>query len=327
MKKLIFLIGLVFCVSCTASPEVASTITDKRDTQTLQNGLPKTTTIIQTPSQTKLITLTKESINTLNPTEEYEIAKAERFYFYFREYCKGYTIIENISPDLKWSLCATSDSIILRSYEDKEWEISIFNIYKENIDEKKVAPIFWSNDGIFVYIEYYSGDETLQPGKTIAVWRVNLTNGHITEILASNEIKKNSKDYAYTYSISSYARRLAYHPAGRDITINIIDLFTDESISFNMGRGYVYDSLFWSPDESKLAFVMAKETSYPEAYTNDVYLIEFPEKVMRLICSKSINELIVEYYIESITNDVVIVTDGNNRWKYEIATGIFSIMQ
>lgn len=323
MKKFL-IFSIVLCASCSIifkdipiiSQENSSVQTKVSPIKvTLTPTLLESPILLETQITTKIIeessTPIKEPTYPENPTYEYESLKRERF-DYFWSNCPGYTILDYLSPDLNWILCVTEDSIFINNIDGNQWEIPVYETYKNNIEVQNIKAFHWSNDGAFVYISYE---------ETIALWRVSLDNGSIKEILISNRIKDRGEDAVYIISLSPTGEYLIYFNYLERIKyLYIIDLLSDSKSKIYIGFGETGDSYNWSPDGNKIIFnyyMFTDSDGIDAHYDNIIYYLEFP--IIRITRVFSISHF--EYLeIIDINNDYIIYKTAEGQWKYEYIT-------
>jgi len=176
-----------------------------------------------------------------------------------------------LTVDQNWALCDPSADPIM--FINKSNQICQFS-YKAHYGKKILNPctqlLYSTYDGKYLY--YSLDDECIrtEPGFvfSIGVFRINLDNGDVNEMLkASYNFEANEGNY-YSESISPTGRRMAYiYPQKSPLFLNILDLQTGENRSYPLEEEYRYGGRFkWSEDGTKLVFMLERES-------NDEYFI------------------------------------------------------
>src|SRR6185503_9431105 len=159
-----------------------------------------------------------------------------------------------------WALCTPfTDSITIINTSNDTWQFSYKSYYGRELPNPCTRLNYITNDQSYLYFSLVSDCMMSEPGFdfSIGVFRWNLINGDVKEILkASYDFDSYSGNY-YTVSISPTGRRMAYiFPQKSPLFLNILDLQTGENHSLPLEEKYRYGGRFkWSEDGTKLVFM------------------------------------------------------------------------
>ena len=167
----------------------------------------------------------------------------------------------------KWALCDPfTDPITIINTSDDIWEFSYKTHYDRDVPYPCTRFIFLTRDETYLYSSLDTDCGMADPGFvfSIGVFRWNLTNGEVSEILkASYDFEAYDGNY-YSVSISPTGKRMAYilHQ-NLPLALTIFDLQTGKTQSFPLDEKYNSGGMFsWSEDGTKLVFMLESEKDY-----------------------------------------------------------------
>ena len=226
-----------------------------------------------------------------------------------------------------WGLCqGLRDPITIISQSNQVWQFSYKEYYGRNVPNPCTRLRHITNDEMFIYFSLDAECELFEPGfiSSISVFRMNLFNGEVSEILkASYDFDSYTGNY-YTISIAPTGRRLAYiADQNRPLKLNIFDLKIGETRSYALDEKYTDGGAYtWSEDGTKLAFMLESNTNN-DSFISMIYLDTLKDNSMVTF----INDKEFSWISSNIefTNDEVRVSpiDGQSL-SYNIETGILS---
>jgi len=159
---------------------------------------------------------------------------------------------------------------------------------------------------------------------SISVFRMNLINGDVTEILkASYDFDSYTGSY-YTASTSPTGRRLAYiTDKDEPLKLNLLDLKTGDKRSFSLEDKYTFGGAYtWSEDGTKLVFRLESKTEN-DHFISMVFLDLLQEdSIVTFIKDKEYSWIISR--IEVMDDGVTISPIDGDPLFYDIETGILS---
>jgi hypothetical protein len=224
-----------------------------------------------------------------------------------------------------WGLChGLRDPITIINQSNQKWEFSYKEYYGRNVPNPCTRLRYLSNDENYLYFSLDAECELIEPGfvLTISLFRMNLSNGDVKEILKADYDFDSYDGNQYTISISPTGRRLAYiadqsHP----LKLNLLDLNTGELKSFPLEERYILGGAYaWSEDGTKLVFTLASEKDN-EHFISMVFLDTLKEDSMvTFIKDKEFRW--VSSQIEVTNNGIKIDPYFDEPLFYNIETGI-----
>jgi hypothetical protein len=164
-----------------------------------------------------------------------------------------------------WGLChGLRDPITIISQSNQKWQFSYKEYYGRQVPNPCTRLLHLTDDEKFLYFSLDAECELIEPGfiSSIGVFRMNLSDGEVSEILkASYDFDSYTGTY-YTASISPTGRRLTYiTDQDRPLKLNLLDLKTGENHSFSIEGKYTYGGAYtWSEDGTKLVFMLESKT-------------------------------------------------------------------
>lgn len=125
-----------------------------------------------------------------------------------------------------WALCqGLRDPITIISQSNQVWQFSYKKYYGRNVPNPCTRLQYLTNDETFIYFSLDAECELYEPSfiSSNHVFRMDLSNGEVSEILkASYDFNSCTGNY-YTVSISPTGRRLAYiADQNQPLKLNII---------------------------------------------------------------------------------------------------------
>ncbi|MEP7136937.1 MAG: hypothetical protein ABI904_18580 [Chloroflexota bacterium] len=226
-----------------------------------------------------------------------------------------------------WGLCqGLRDPITIISQSNQAWQFSYKKYYGRDVPNPCTRLQYLTNDETFIYFSLDAECELYEPGfiSSISVFRMDLSNGDVSEILkASYDFDSYTGNY-YTISTSPTGRRLAYiADQTRPLNLNILDLKSGETRSYTLDEKYTDGGAYtWSEDGTKLAFMLESNTNN-DRFISIIYLDTLKDNSMVTFIND--NEFSwISSRIE-ITDRGVKVTpiDGESLF-YDITTGVLS---
>jgi len=226
-----------------------------------------------------------------------------------------------------WTLCNPMvDPITLIDKANQFWQFSYKAHYGKEVLDHCTRLLYSTDDGNYLYFSLDADCIMADPGfvSSISVFRINLINGDVSEILkASYDFGSYTGNY-YTVSISPTGRRLAYiTDQDRPLKINLLDLKTGEKHSFSIEDKYTFGGAYtWSEDGTKLVFRLESKTDN-DHFISMVFLDLLKKDSMATFIKDKEYSWIISRI--EITDHGVKVTpiDGESLF-YDIETGILS---
>jgi hypothetical protein len=303
----LLLITLTACSSTTAFPSV-----ELIQQPSISHSPSKK--LASTPSYSH--TYTPSSSPTIDPTS-LTITKAAENIHSLMEQCSGFTDIAFISPNTEWTICVYPSSITIFNYQGIIWEIQFTTTYHIPLVVANVYPYRWATDSSTVYIEYSLTHNRKSGEATIALWKVELSTGKITEILLSPVISQNDPNSdIYSITISPDDNILTYFILNQPEKIIIItNLSTFQKYSKYVGYGEFTGMYYWSPNSQYVVFTYWKiigSSGIEPISRNNLYFMHITDRNLFRICSTDEENLVKE-----VTNDYIL---------YENYTGIHRYM-
>jgi len=167
----------------------------------------------------------------------------------------------------KWALCDPFvDPIMIINISNQTWEFSYQTHYGREIPYPCTRFIFLTKDETYLYFSLDTDCGMADPGFvfSIGVFRWNLNNGEVNEILkASYDFEAYDGSY-YSVSISPTGKRMAYiHHQNLPLALTILDLQTGDIRSFPIEEKYTNGGMYsWSEDGTKLVFMLQSKKEY-----------------------------------------------------------------
>jgi hypothetical protein len=306
----IMLIGLTVLVLPTCKP------LSNTNESTLTPNAPQLDTPHPTPSATPIPTGTSIAQNTPKPTTEARMESID----YFDKQCNGYFMPEFISPSQEWAICGDTEKIMVIGRNGIRWEFLVTEKYDIQQFEPEIAPVFWTLNGEYVFIRYFHlVDGGFIYGSTTALWRMDLQDGSMSELIKPTVKNGHLEGRFYALSISPTGRRMVYVDQSLPPVLNIVDLLSGAVVNLAIPEPYTNAGKFdWSPDGQKLILELAG----PQADHWPVYFgamwVSFPESSSKVFISESSSYL----SIQEMTNDYVrISNESGHKWQLDFATG------
>lgn len=226
-----------------------------------------------------------------------------------------------------WGLCqGLRDPITIISQSNQVWQFSYKEYYGRKVPNPCTRLQYLTNDENFIYYSLDAECELYEPGfiSSISVFRMNLSNGEVSEILkASYDFDAYTGNY-YTVSISPTGRRLAYiADQNRPLKLNVVDLKTGETRSYALDKKYTNGGAYtWSEDGTKLAFMLESKTNN-DRFISMVYLDTLKDNsIATFINDKEFSWISSRVEITNLGVEVTPI-DGESL-LYDIATGVLS---
>jgi len=232
-----------------------------------------------------------------------------------------------LTKDRNWALCDPSiDPITFINKSNQLWQFSYEAHYGKKILNPCTQLLYSTNDGKYLYFSLDDECIRSEPGFvfSIGIFRINLTNGDISEILkASYDFTTNDGNY-YSVSFSPTGRRLAYiYPQKSPLALTILDLQTGESHSFSLDEKYRYGGLFkWSDDGTKLAFILENESNGDYFISMDFLDISRDNSLVTFINDRYPSW--ISSHLEVMDNGIKVIPIDDTPLFYDIQTGILS---
>lgn len=227
-----------------------------------------------------------------------------------------------------WALCSGFENpITIMNLSGKSWEFSYNSYYKKDVRNLCTRLHYLTNDKSYMYFSLDLDCILIEPDfiDTIGMFRMNLLNGEVVEILkASYDFETYDGDY-YSVSISPTGRRMAYlHPQESPLTLYVVDLQTGEKYSFQLEERYERGGRFsWSEDGTKLVFMLQSGNDY-DHFISMVFLDLLRDDSM-VTFIKDKNHLWISSRLEIIDKEVKIYPTDDEPLVYDIETGILSL--
>jgi Tol biopolymer transport system component len=183
-----------------------------------------------------------------------------------------------------------------------------------------------TGDETYLYFSLDTDCGMADPGFvfSIGVFRWNLINGEVSEMLkASYDFDAYDGNY-YSVSISPTGRRMAYiHHQNSPLALTVLDLQTGENRSFPLEKKYGSGGMFsWSGDGTKLVFMLESEKDY-DHFISMVFLdLLKDDSMVTFIKDKEFGW--ISSRLEMTDNGIKITPYFDNPLFYDIETGILS---
>ena len=314
--EFLFLIALGACNVPNATPEVPIVVQSTDTALVAPTSTPFFVPTVDPLTPTAIAQYfqtveAKTSTPTTTPTANYRDCSGNLFFMHLGN----------------WALCqGLRDPITIISQTNQVWQFSYKKYYGRNVPNPCTRLRYVTNDETFIYFSLDAECELYEPGfiSSISVFRMDLSNGEVSEILkASYDFDSYTGNY-YTVSISPTGRRLAYiADQNRLLKLNIVDLKTGETRSYALDERYTDGGAYtWSENGTKLAFMLESNTNN-DRFISMIYLDTLKDNSMvTFINDKEFSW--ISSKIE-ITDRGVKVTpiDGESLF-YDIATGVLS---
>lgn len=253
----------------------------------------------------------KTSTPTTTPTANYRDCSGNMFFMHLGN----------------WALCqGLRDPITIISQSNEAWQFSYKKHYGRNVPNPCTRLQYLTNDEKFIYYSLDTECELYEPGfiSSISVFRMDLSNGEVSEILkASYDFDAYTGNY-YTVSISPTGRRLAYiADQNRPLKLNVADLKTGETRSYALDEKYTDGGAYtWSEDGTKLAFMLESNTNN-DRFISMIYLDTLKDNSMVTFIND--NEFSwISSKIEITDRGVKVAPVDGESLFYDIATGVLS---
>lgn len=224
-----------------------------------------------------------------------------------------------------WTLCSGFENpITIMNMSGKTWKFSYNSYYGKDVRNMCTRLHHITNDETYLYFSLDPDCELSEPGFIISVsmFRINLVNGEVTEILkTSYDFETYHGDY-YSISMSPTGRRMAYiYPQKSPLYLTIFDLQTGDTHSFPLDEKYNSGGMFsWSEDGTKLVFMLESEKDY-DHFISMTYLDLLKDNSMvTFIKDNEFNW--ISSRIEVSKNSIKITRYFDDPLFYDIETGI-----
>ena len=216
------------------------------------------------PTETALVSATSTTTVVPTATEQFFITQetsTATLYVPIYEDCTWSDTLGN------WALCDPFiDPITIINTSDETWEFSYKTYYDREIPYPCTRFIFLTKDETYLYFSLDTECGMADPGFvfSIGVFRWNLANGEVSEILKASYDFESYDGIYYSVSISPTGKRMAYilHQ-NLPLALTIFDLQTGETHSFPLDEKYNSGGMFsWSEDGTKLVFMLESEKDF-----------------------------------------------------------------
>lgn len=324
MKKLIVtLVGfLIYSVlgACNASSTVTEIPVIARSTGTKSDSLTSTTQVSSTVDS-----LTPTAIAQFITTQEATITvthEASNFLTY--EDCGSNWASMTIR---NWTLCdGLKNPITIMNMSGKTWLFYYDSFYDKDVKDVCTRLHYITRDESYLYFSLDTECELIEPGFvfSVSMFRMNLLNGEVTEVLKANyDFETHDGDY-YSVSVSPTGRRLAYiYHQKSPLILNIVDLQMGENRSFHLEEKYRSGGMFsWSEDGTKLVFMLESEKDY-DHFISMVFLDLLRDDSM-VTFIKDQEFIWISSRIEVMDKGVKITSHFDTPLFYDVETGILS---
>ena len=227
----------------------------------------------------------------------------------------------------RWGLChGLRDPITIISQSNQKWQFSYKEYYGRQVPNPCTRLLSLTDDEKFLYFSLDAECELSEPGFvfSISVFRLNLTNGDVNEILKAFYNFESREGNYYSVSISPTGRRIAYaYPQKSPLMLNVLDLQTGENQSYNLEEKYRYGGRFkWSEDGTKLVFLLERETNN-EYFISMVFLdLVKDNSMVTFIYDRDPSW--ISSKLEVMDNGIKVFPIGETPLFYDIETGILS---
>lgn len=167
----------------------------------------------------------------------------------------------------EWALCDPwADPVTVMDPSNKSWEFSYALYYGTAVPYPCTRLQSLTEDGNYLYFSLDEDCILTEPGfiSSVAVFRMDLRNGEVNEILPAAYDFASHQGTPYTLSISPTGRRMAYIVVeDPPLSLNILDLQTGEKSSFHLDEKYQNGGAYrWSEDGTRLVFMLESEVDY-----------------------------------------------------------------
>lgn len=304
MKKTIIVILLFVFVLLGCNPVSKIDITSTPDFSPTP-FVSKTKTLI--PSHTSVPTKTPTLIPTLNATqkvvatifESTAVAEATQTFIVqeaiqtakipFKDNCNAWHT--SLSPDKNWlardchidSMFRVSNIDGSKYFEISHNEISSIVLADPSdpyITVSDVFPLFWSNDGRFLFFtDYVCCVDTDAFGSDDSLLRLNLQTGEWSEVISGG---------ANYFKFSPLGKNLVHIPndiagSGMPVVVNVIDLETWSQDQILLDDYEQAGSVVWSPEENNLVLVAKTGNVYDDNQKFSIIVIDLKTKSSKVI--------------------------------------------
>jgi len=208
----------------------------------------------------------------------------------------------------------------------KTWQFSYNSYYGRIIKNLCTRLHYVTEDENYLYFSLDPDCEIIEPGFifSIVMFRMNLLNGEVTEVLkAFYDFETYAGDY-YSVSISSTGKRIAYiYPQKSPLTFYVLDLQTGENRSFPLEEKYGSGGMFsWSKYGTKLVFMLENEKEYDHFISMVFVDLLKDDSMVTFIKDKEFGW--ISSRLEVADNGVIITPYFDMPLFYDIETGILS---
>ncbi len=153
---------------------------------------------------------------------------------------------------------------------------------------------------------------------------MDLSNGHVTEILQADYDFASYNGSYYTASVSPTGRRLAYlFNKEKPLELHVLDLQTGQDTSYSLDNKYTLGGQYhWSEDVTKLAFMLESTANY-DYFISMVYVDLLQENSMvTFLDGKEYNWITSDLKVND--SGVEISTMDGDSFFYDANTGVLS---
>jgi hypothetical protein len=302
------LLGVFLLLACTARSNISSS-TSTPKVFPLQ-------TSTSTPHPVPTVSNTPTIQDTLEPIVEVRMTSVA----YYEKQCDGYFMSEFMSPDQNWALCGDTEKITAIGKDGIRWNFSVIEKYGVQSFEPEIAPVYWAPDNQYVFIKYsHVVDGAFIYDSTVALWRMNLRDGSVSEIIKPVIEDGHLNGHFYAVTISPTGRRMAYVDQLSLPVLVIVDMNSGEVTKIKIPKPYTNAGDFsWTPDGTELIFELAgPNTDYIPTYFSEMW-VSFPSLYSKIFISKSSTSLSVQ---EIADQYALLSNDNGSSWKLEFDTG------
>lgn len=226
----------------------------------------------------------------------------------------------------KWGLChGLRDPITIISQSNQVWQFSYKEHYRRKVPNPCTRLLYLTDDENFLYFSLDAECELIEPGfiSSIGVFRMNLSNGEVSEILKASYDFDSYTGYYYTASISPTGKRLAYIFNNQPLILNLLDLNTGETNSITLDNKYTFGGQYqWSEDGTKIVF-MLESTANSDRYISMAYLDILKDNSMVIFITDKEYRWIMSTIDVTDTGIQISMIDEKPLF-YDITTGILS---
>lgn len=249
-----------------------------------------------TSNPTSTLALTQTSIPTLIEAPTLSLAQATQEFLIknYSEVCTRpipYSL--RLSPNEQWITlnCYTQsgESInIIKTDKSIKWDVSYFELSKQNVFVGYVIISHWSQDGNYLYLRIFpqiDGGGGFRFAEATALYRLELSSGQLTETLPLNTTVMKF----YSLGFSPNDRRLAYFDLDIEpFSLIIHDLQTGEDQVLIMDNRYnTGGNLIWSDSNKLLTFSAANYNSESDSYLVSLLLWNNEQKILSTLIENS----------------------------------------